>query len=107
VGVKSADTLTLSDELEQSRVELLQLAERVKRLVEKRNERETLVQQFRRATAVPSLVSAGRSKRTFDLCSLCATERTTETVEHVRASSAGSKCDHCGQPAIMWIQLAG
>lgn len=101
-GVKDEPSLNLESELERSREEILQLAERVKRLVSKRNEREALVQRLRRSGSprpVPALREA------FHLCSLCATDHASAAIEHVRACAPGSRCDHCGEAAIMWIEL--
>lgn len=39
------------------------------------------------------------------LCSLCATDYSKRAIQHVRGVSPGVKCDHCGQPAIVWLQL--
>ena len=97
-------SLSFESELERSRAEILQLAERVKKLVSKRNEREALVQRLRQtgsgmARPMPSLHQA------YYLCGLCATDHASAAIEHVRASPSGTRCDHCGQPAIMWIEL--
>jgi hypothetical protein len=105
-AVKDTNTLDLGAELENSRVEIVKLAERVHRLVAKRNEREALVQRLRRSVQCPgSLAKSSEENRPLHLCGLCATDHAAAAIEHVRACAANSKCDHCGQPAVMWIQL--
>jgi hypothetical protein len=96
----------LEAELERSREEILKLAERVHRLVAKRNEREMLVQRLRRTAAGQSFrQQTPTAPEPLHLCSLCATDHASEAIDHVRGCAPGSKCDQCGQPAVMWIQL--
>jgi hypothetical protein len=92
----------LAEELDKSRDELLQLAERVKRLVVKRSEREVFLQRLHRGQ-IPSSVRAVATPH--HLCSLCAAEYAAMAIEHVRGCAPGIKCDQCGQPAIIWVQL--
>jgi hypothetical protein len=103
--VKVAEELDLTRQLEQSRFEILQLAERVKNLIEKRSQRQAMVQQFRRSTETTSLSETRFCRNEFNLCTLCATARASSSIKHVRASAQGVKCDDCGQPADMWIQF--
>ena len=96
----------LETDLAQSRIEILQLADRVRRLVARQNERQLRVQQWRQSVTLPGLVEHRESSTLrLNLCGLCATERATSTIEHVGGCSPGSKCDQCGQPAIMWIEV--
>lgn len=94
----------LAVELEKTHDEILRLAERVKRLVVKRSEREVFLQGLHRTTGMPGRLCPAQPSPHY-LCSLCATEFAELAIEHVRGCSPGHKCDQCGQPAIIWIQL--
>jgi hypothetical protein len=92
----------LAAELAQSREELLQLAARVQRLIGKRGEREALLQQLHRTATLP----AGKlSMPCYNVCSLCATGYAELAIHQVRGAAPEAKCDHCGSPAIVCIQL--
>jgi hypothetical protein len=93
----------LAQELEQSRAELLQLAARVQRLIGKRGEREALLQQLHRTATLPPGLKL--SMPSYHLCSLCATGYAELAIQQVRGAAPGAKCDHCGQSAIVWVQL--
>jgi hypothetical protein len=93
----------LTAELEQSRTDLLELAARVQRLIGKRSEREELLQRLHRSASMPAPVR--RVMPSYRLCSLCATEYADLAIQNVRGATPGTKCDQCGQPAIVWIQL--
>jgi hypothetical protein len=93
----------LAAELERSRADLLDLAARVQRLIGKRGEREALLERLSRTATMPS--SAPRSMPTRYLCSLCATGYASLSIQQVRGAAPGAKCDHCGQPAMVWVQL--
>ena len=94
---------SLAAELDQSREELLQLAARVQKLIGKRSERDALLQQLRRIASM----SAGPkiSMPAYHLCSLCATGYTELSIHQVRAAAPEARCDHCGGPAMVWVQL--
>jgi hypothetical protein len=99
--VQQPDSLTV--ELEQSRAELLELAAKVQRLIGKRSEREALLQRLHRSAAMPTGIRPAMPSH--HLCSLCATDYASLPIQNVRGVTPGTKCDHCGQPAIVWIQL--
>jgi hypothetical protein len=104
--VKESCFENLGDELAASRVEILQLADRVRRLVARQTERQELVQRWRQLAALSPLpepveTPTGR----LNLCGLCATERATATIHHVGGCIPGAKCDQCSQPAIMWMEI--
>jgi hypothetical protein len=99
--VHEPDTLTA--ELEQARSDLLELAARVRRLISKRSEREALLQRLHRCASLPTPAIQPMPAR--HLCSLCATSYADLAIQNVRGATPGAKCDHCGQSAIVWIQL--
>jgi hypothetical protein len=101
VCVQESDSLT--NELEQSRAELLQLAARVQRLIGKRGERDALLQRLRRTASMPGSVKI--SMPAYHLCSLCATSYAELAIHQVRGAAPGTKCDQCGEPALVWVQL--
>jgi hypothetical protein len=102
VNQRVHSTDPLADELAQSRQELLELAARVQRLIGKRGEREALLQRLHRAATMP----AGKlSMPCYNVCSLCATGYADLAIYQVRGAAPEAKCDHCGSPAIVWIQL--
>jgi hypothetical protein len=92
----------LAAELAQSREELLQLAARVHRLIGKRGEREALLRQLRRTATLPA---SNPSMPCYNVCSLCATGYAELAIHQVRGAAPEAKCDHCGSPAMVWIQL--
>jgi hypothetical protein len=94
----------LAAQLAQSRSDLLELAGRVQRLIGKRSEREVLLRRLRRTAGMPAGIKRA-AMPSHHLCSLCATEYAEMAIHNVRGASPGAKCDHCGQPAIVWIQL--
>ena len=98
-----ASTDTLAAELEQSRSDILQLADRVRMLIVKRGKREALLQRLHRTAASPQALS--RAVAPHYLCSLCANDYASLAIEHVRGCPPNLRCDQCGQPAIIWIQL--
>jgi hypothetical protein len=102
VVVKDTACLDFQTQLEESRAEILELAERVKKLVAKRSEREAMVQQFRQATGSPRPL---QPKLIWNFCSSCATNHTHETFERVRGCGPATLCDTCRQPAIISIQF--
>jgi hypothetical protein len=93
----------LGQELETSRAELLELAARVQRLIGKRSERDALLQQIHCGASFPPGVKL--SMPAYHLCSLCATGYAELAIEQVRGAAPSAKCDHCGQPALVWVQL--
>jgi hypothetical protein len=103
--MNATESVDLGTELEESRQHLLLLADRVKKLVAKRNEREILVQQFRQAAGTPDAFARKNSSGPAHFCSLCASSHASEHVEHVRACAPGTKCDDCGQPAVMSLEI--
>jgi hypothetical protein len=97
------ETDSLAEELQQSRADLLQLAARVQKLIGKRGEREALLQRLQRTAALPH--GAHVSMPCYHLCSLCATSYAELAIHQVRGAAPESKCDHCGSPALVWVQL--
>lgn len=93
---------SLATELEQSRSELQELSARVQRLIGKRTQRQVMLQQLRRGASIPMLDIATESHY---LCSLCATSFASRAIQNVRDAGPGLKCDCCGQPAIVWLEL--
>ena len=92
----------LAAELAQSRADLLELAARVQRLIGKRGEREALLQRLHRTATLPT---GKLSMPCFNVCSLCATGYAELAIHQVRGAAPEAKCDHCGSPAMVWIQL--
>jgi hypothetical protein len=101
--VQQLEPDALAAELAQSRAELLRLAARVQRLIGKRSEREALLEQLHRSASRPPGLKI--SMPSFHVCSLCATSYAELAIHQVRGAAPEAKCDHCGQPAIVWIQL--
>jgi len=101
----ATDDRDFEQQIEASRQEIVQLAERVKRLVAKRNERDLLVQRLSQTARRQTPIGVPIPLQSFHLCSLCATDHASAAIEHVRGCAPGSKCEHCGQPAIMWVEL--
>jgi hypothetical protein len=101
VSVQASDSLTT--ELEQSHADLLQLAARVQRLIGKRGEREALLRRLQRTASMPETVKI--SMPAYHLCSLCATSYAELAIHQVRGAAPGTKCDQCGEPALVWVQL--
>lgn len=93
---------SLATELEQSRSELQELSARVQRLIGKRTQRQVMLQQLRRGAPIPMLHIPTESHY---LCSLCATSFASRAIQNVRGVGPGMKCDCCGQPAIVWLEL--
>src|SRR4051812_30884037 len=101
--VQQSTSDSLAAELEQSRADLLQLAERVQRLIGKRSEREALLERLQRTASLPTGMKV--SMPSYYVCSLCATSYAEIAIHQVRGAAPGAKCDHCGGPAMVWIQL--
>ena len=99
--VQQVDSLT--EALEQSRSELLELSARVQRLIGKRERRQVLLQRLRRGASIPA--SLQMATESHYLCSLCATSFASRAIQNVRSPASGQKCDCCGQPAIVWLEL--
>ena len=97
------ETDTLAEELAQSRSELLELSERVQRLIGKRTQRHVLLERLHRTATMPTTLQINNDSHY--LCSLCANDYAKRAIQHVRAVTPGVKCDHCGQPAIVWLEL--
>ncbi|HUS35560.1 MAG TPA: hypothetical protein VM680_09440 [Verrucomicrobiae bacterium] len=99
--VQQVDSLT--EALEQSRSELLELSARVQRLIGKRERRQVLLQRLRRGASIPT--SLQMPSESHYLCSLCATSFASRAILNVRSPGPGQRCDCCGQPAIVWLEL--
>jgi hypothetical protein len=93
---------SLAEQLEQSRSELLELTARVHRLIGERTQRQALLQRIHRGAPISALQLAAESHY---LCSLCATGYATRAIQNVRSVTPGATCDHCHQPAIVWLEL--
>ena len=92
---------SLAEQLEQSRSELLELTARVHRLIGKRSQRQALLERIHRGASISTLQLA----ESHYLCSLCATGYATRAIQNVRSVTPGATCDHCHQPAIVWLEL--
>lgn len=99
--VQQLDSLTT--ELEQSRSELLELSARVQRLIGKRTQRQVMLQRLRRGSSISASLQI--PTESHYLCSLCATSFASRAIQNVRGVGTDVKCDCCGQPAIVWLEL--